>query len=118
MATKAMLILALVVGCIETGVAAPVMTAFVPLKDGFKFVNDFVNDFVPALDIRTGGLCGGMSYAAFDYYNAHEPIPNQDYRPANRTTLQSYLYSRQVDSTTGNLDKWAEIDLTAIKVTL
>jgi hypothetical protein len=66
---------------------------------------------VPALDIHTGGLCGGMTYAVLDYYNAHWPIPNQDYRPANRTPLQGYLYNRQVDSITSNLDKWGEVGL-------
>ena len=61
------------------------------------------------MDVRTGGLCGGMSYAALDYYFARMPIPNQDYRPANRTVLQSYLYNREVDSLVSNLDKWAEV---------
>src|ERR1035441_122828 len=45
------------------------MTNFSPAEHGFKFNNQFVNDFIPALDYRTGGLCGGMSYAALDYYN-------------------------------------------------
>ncbi len=89
--------------------AAPVMTRFDPATHGFRFVNDFVNDFVPALNIRTGGLCGGMTYSALDFYNAHQPVPNQDWRPANGTTLQGYLYNRQVDSIMGNLDRWAEV---------
>ncbi|HEX6880343.1 MAG TPA: hypothetical protein VF135_08265, partial [Terriglobales bacterium] len=86
-----------------------VSTGFDPKIHGFRFRNDFVNDFVPVADVRTGGLCGGMSYAALDYYFSHMAVPIQDYRPANRTPLQSYMYNREVDSLTSNLDKWAEV---------
>jgi hypothetical protein len=92
-----------------THVVALGATPFNPKIHGFRFVNDFQNDVVPAVDVRTGGLCGGMSYAALDYYFAHMPIPQQSYRPANRTMLQSYLYNREVDSLVSNLDKWAEV---------
>ncbi len=85
------------------------MTNFNPKIHGFYFSNDFLNDVVPVADVRTGGLCGGMSYTVLDYYFAHMPVPNQDYRPANRTTLQSYIYNREVDSLVSNLDKWAEV---------
>jgi hypothetical protein len=89
--------------------ALGVSTPFNPKFHGFRFVNDFQNDVVPAVDVRTGGLCGGMSYAALDYYFSHTPIPQQQYRPANRTTLQSYLYNRETESLVSNLDKWAEV---------
>jgi len=85
------------------------LTNFEPTIHGFRFVNSFVNDVVPSMDVRTGGLCGGMSYSALDYYFAHTPVPQQTYRPANRTTLQSYLYNREVESLASNLDKWAEV---------
>jgi hypothetical protein len=84
-------------------------TNFNPNIHGFHFRNDFQNDVVPVADVRTGGLCGGMSYTVLDYYFAHMPIPKQDYRPANRTALQSYIYNREVDSLASNLDKWAEV---------
>ncbi len=84
---------------------------FDPAKNGFNFVNDFKNDFISALSITTGGLCGGMSYTALDYYFAHASIPRQDFRPANGTPLQSYLYNRQVESIKSNLDKWTELGL-------
>ncbi len=89
--------------------AAPRMTAFDPARQGFAFSNTFHNDFVPALDIRTEGLCGGMTFVTLDYYFAKMPIPAQDYRPANRTALQSYLYNRQVEAIQISLDKWAEL---------
>jgi hypothetical protein len=90
-------------------VAAPKMTAFDPAKHGFKFGNDFKNNFIPALNVQTSGLCGGMSYAALDYYFAKQQVPQQWYRPANGTPLQKYLYSRNVSQIADNLDKWAEV---------
>ena len=84
-------------------------TALIPATHGFRFVNDFKNSFIgPPISMQTSGLCGGMSYAVLDYYFAGQPIPSQDYRPANGTTLQQYFYGRQVTSLTQNLDKWAE----------
>jgi hypothetical protein len=88
---------------------SPVMTGFDPVKHGYKFANTFKNDLVPQFDIRTGGLCGGMVYSAFDYYSQHKPIPTQDYRPAVHTSLHNYIFAREVISLSQNLDKWAEI---------
>ena len=95
--------------CAGTVSASPVWSKFNPTIHGFRFSNTFSNDFVPVLDIRTGGLCGGMVYTALDYFNTGWEIPNQDYRPANGTALEQYLYNRQVDSIYGNVDKWAEL---------
>jgi hypothetical protein len=84
-------------------------TNFSPALNGFRFVNTFKNDFIPAVDAHTSGLCGGMVYTALDYYNAHMAIPNQDYRPADKTPLHSYIYDRQTHSLLDNADKWAEV---------
>jgi len=84
-------------------------TNFDPSIHGFNFVNTFKNDMIKEFDIRTGGLCGGMVYAALDYYKANQTIPQQEHRPAVHTTLHDYIYSRQVNSLTENLDKWAEL---------
>ncbi len=73
---------------------------------GFEFSNTFANVFA---DIRTEGLCGGMSYAALDYFHSGVAIPNQWYEPANGTTLYNYLYERQVTSILDNADDWAEL---------
>jgi hypothetical protein len=90
--------------------AAKRMTNFNPRTHGFNFINSFNNDVVKSLDVRTGGLCGGMVYSALDYYHAStRPVPRQDFRPANRTPLQSYIYGRQTDSLVPNLTKWGEI---------
>lgn len=87
-------------------------TAFKPAIHGFRFGNDFSNSFMPPpINMVTSGLCGGMSYAVLDWYNAGRPILSQTYRPANNTPLQQYLYGRQVTSLLQNLDKWAEVGL-------
>jgi hypothetical protein len=49
------------------------LTNFHPDKNGFNFGNGFKNDFIPAFDIHTSGLCGGMSYAALDYFFSDVP---------------------------------------------
>jgi len=44
------------------------------------------------------GLCGGMCYAALDYYHAGLPVPALYYPPAWGTALHRYLLRRQIDS--------------------
>src|SRR6266550_4591762 len=87
----------------------PGLTSFQPEANSFNFGNSFKNDFVPGLDIRTSGLCGGMSYAAIDYFMSGLPVPVQPFAPANGTTLYNYLYDRQVTSFLTNIDKWGEL---------
>lgn len=87
-------------------------TSFNPAKHGFQFSNTFHNNVIgPPISIETTGLCGGMSYAVLDYYNAGRPIPGQTYRPANNTPIQAYIYNRQVNSLASNVDKWLEISV-------
>ena len=88
------------------------LSGFNPLVHGFQFVNTFKNSFIgPPVSMTTNGLCGGMSYAVLDYFNASRQVPTQGYRPANNTQIQQYLYLRQVASLTANLDKWAEVSI-------
>jgi len=84
-------------------------TDFRPEQHGFRFVNTFKNDVI--FDIRTGGLCGGMVYAALDFFSARRPIPATiDYRPATGTTLERYIFRRQLKTFENQLDKWAELN--------
>lgn len=84
------------------------MTTFDPRVHGFKFSNSFKNDVV--FDITTGGLCGGMVYAALDFYHASRPIPaNIDYRPATGSVLERFLFQRQINTFQATADKWAEL---------
>src|SRR6478752_5079889 len=48
-------------------------TRFDPAVNGFHFVNTYLNYFVPG--VTTGGRCGGMSYAALDFFFAGQPVP-------------------------------------------
>ena len=89
--------------------ASPRMTGFDPARHGLAFANTFDNDVVRELDVRTNGLCGGMVYAALDYYNARVDVPRQTHRPAVNTDLHDFIYNRQVNSIVDNLDKWAEL---------
>lgn len=80
------------------------VTSFLPEQHGFHFINGFAGeDFV-----RWGGLCGGMVYTAMDYFRHGIPIPLQSYMPANRTTLQSYIYQRQNHSMWDVNSSWTE----------
>lgn len=83
------------------------VTSFIPETHGFRFVNTFRGED----GLRWGGLCGGMVYAALDYFNNRIPIPIQSYTPANRTTLQSYLYERQQHSMWNVNERWSELEV-------
>lgn len=59
------------------------------------------------------GLCGGMAFAALDYYTAGIPIPAAKVVPTRTTlaggTMRDYLQRRQIDSLCDNLPtvlKW------------
>lgn len=94
----------------STSLAVPVMTSFDPAVHGFNFANTFDNDFFPAVDWKTGGLCGGMCYAAMDHFNeGRRRIPQQWWRPATGSEMEEYIYRCQVTSTLKNLDRWGEI---------
>lgn len=88
------------------------MTTFNPVVHGFKFNNRYKTTWmdVAGVKIGTDGLCGGMSYAAADYFRTNKKIPTQDYRPAIGTTLYNYFKNRQWTSISmPNTGKWAEL---------
>jgi hypothetical protein len=82
-------------------------TNFDATQHGFKFINYFITE--PVRGIRFGGLCGGMAYAALDYFYTGTPIPQQNTQPAAGSPLFNYIYNRQVTSIIQNLDKWIEL---------
>ncbi len=81
--------------------------AFLPSRDGFKFVNSFSGYPLPA-DVSKllpdpgqnfhFGLCGGMSAAARDFYLSGQQIPDIFSPPAKDTPLYQKLYERQLDT--------------------
>jgi hypothetical protein len=85
-----------------------VRTGFTAAEHGFKFLNYF--EFSASLGLQpitrrpvvlgkvVLGLCGGMSFAALDYFHAHKPVStvaNVDDIPPE---LRRYLVDRQFDS--------------------
>lgn len=69
-------------------------TKFIPEIHAFNFVNDFKNQVKTLwlIKFETNGLCGGMSFAALDYYNANMR------RPEYNRSFYKYLMKRQLDS--------------------
>jgi hypothetical protein len=56
------------------------LTAFRPEQHGFGFANRFSSFVIPAIPLLPavgpfGGLCGGMTFAALDYFHNDEPVP-------------------------------------------
>lgn len=82
-------------------------TDFRPLLHGFHFSNDFVNNIArtPLGRIESRGRCGGMAFAALDYYYAkilvptHEgkDFPNGLYAP-DQSILGDYIFRRSLHS--------------------
>ena len=83
---------------------ATVRTGFLPIEHGFRFPNLF--EYVPPWPFgdRQGrlpysfGLCGGMCFAALDYWHAGIPVPMAENPPQPGTSLYGYLVRRQVAS--------------------
>lgn len=83
-----------------------VTTAFDPSTHGFKFDNWFEHHVGP---ITFYGACGGMCYAALDYYHCLVNTPTHregDFGglkvPPAESTLARYIWKRQYDSTVGS----------------
>ena len=82
-------------------------TGFDPMVHGFHFTNQFVNHIVLAgrHELVTYGRCGGMSFAALDYYIRGTPAPQftpADFQPSavppDSHPLGAYLLQRQIGS--------------------
>lgn len=80
---------------------------FIPSRHGFGFVNHFTGSSLPgplillhdALDAPDEfGLCGGMSFAAADFYLAGRAVPAQSSPPSRGQPLYDFIYRRQADS--------------------
>lgn len=87
---------------------AKVQTSFKPVLNGFQFVNRFEIKFpvkynlplVGKLDLSdvVFGLCGGMSFAALDYYHLGKSVPTFTKVEEIDGRLFAYLSQRQLDS--------------------
>lgn len=77
-----------------------VRTGFDARRHGWCFGNAFAMPSLAFIDwgARLLGLCGGMCYAALDYWHAGIPIPPQANAPLPGTLLYRYLLRRQLAS--------------------
>ena len=83
----------------------PGRSGFLPSRDGFAFTNSWPS--APAVRVRTpfgsvgigddaAGLCGGMVFAALDYWHAGVLPPAA--RPAPGSALHNYVVRRLIAS--------------------
>lgn len=82
------------------------LTNFSSNQHGFLFINHFDTSFEYQLPfigkVKLGeiiyGLCGGMCFAALDYYHAGRPVPGYTQEEEFTVTFNRYLLNRQLDS--------------------
>ena len=82
-------------------------TNFTPLKHGFHFGNNFINKIISTSfgKMETKGRCGGMAFAALDYYSSGISIPAHESKdfpngkfPPDGSLLADYIYERTINS--------------------
>ena len=69
------------------------ITVFTPAVHGFHFSNNDITWSV--LIFKEKFLCGGMAYAALDYFLSQMTIPSDRTAPAEGTTLHNHIFDRQ-----------------------
>jgi hypothetical protein len=67
-------------------------------SQGFHFANAFALPLGIARDAFVYGLCGGMCFAALDYYYSGQRIPPLTEAPPTGSPLYRFLLRRQIDS--------------------
>lgn len=88
--------------------ASGAVPGFTASANGFRFTNSFPP--APTIRINLGlagtvglgdasqGVCGGMVFAARDYFDVDRPVPDDVEPPAQGTALFDYLAVRLIDS--------------------
>ncbi len=80
---------------VQRGLLGPISSSLVPL--GVRALRSRLESHLaPGY-----GLCGGMCFAALDFYKAGLPLPRGDGpggQPAPGTSLRDYIWQRQLDS--------------------
>jgi hypothetical protein len=79
---------------------------FLPSRSGFRFRNTFADQPVLRLgDLKIGragnGLCGGMVFAARDFFEAGVPVPDDDAPPPAGSPLFRFIVMRLVAAFNG-----------------
>lgn len=80
---------------------------FLPSTSGFKFTNSWSGEPLKRINLKFGsvplgrasnGLCGGMAYAARDWYEARRQIPPDLQSPPDGSPFREYVIGRLIDS--------------------
>lgn len=82
-------------------------TRFIPSIHGFSFANhfaghpfillNFINPLIKLIIPQVShGLCGGMCFAAYDFFSSGKTIPINTSVPNQKSTLYYYIYKRQI----------------------
>jgi hypothetical protein len=86
------------------------LKTFIPSLHGFSFANRFPGYPLPSFiytfpsvsrflsSSQEHGLCGGMCFAAYDFFIAKRTITSDTTVPKSGSPLYNYLYKRQLDT--------------------
>ncbi|MDO9557890.1 MAG: hypothetical protein Q7J82_10010 [Coriobacteriia bacterium] len=87
-------------------------TDFRPSRHGFGFANMWRDVLLGTVPVR--GRCGGMAFAALDYFDAGEPIPEGRELPAYDSALARLTWRRQLASVFAGLgyNLWRFVQMT------
>jgi hypothetical protein len=91
--------------------AENIVADFTPAANGFRFTNSFPPAPTVRIDLgpvgvvglgdASQGVCGGMVFAARDYFEAARSVPDLQTPPAEGTALFDYIARRLIDSFNG-----------------
>lgn len=79
-----------------------VHTGFVPSRNGFVFPNRWKVSGGKLMQRIFGGRCGGMAFAAVDYFDAHR------HRPRTRAAVDAFTSRRTFDSLRDNTQRFIQ----------
>lgn len=80
---------------------------FRPSANGFRFTNSWPHDPLRRINLRivdvpigdaSNGLCGGMVFAARDWFEARRPIPPVSVAPDEGDPVRAFIVDRLIDS--------------------
>ncbi len=80
---------------------------FAASSRGFHFTNSWSGEPLKRVNLKLGsipigkasnGLCGGMVFAALDWFEARRPIPSMTTSPPDGSALRTYVIDRLIDS--------------------
>lgn len=80
---------------------------FTAARNGFRFTNSWTGEPLRRIDLKlasipigkaSNGLCGGMVFAACDWFEAGRPIPDDPVDPPDGSALRTYVIDRLIDS--------------------